>query len=76
LLTIDKPGSFLDKITITIDGRKCILNQHSDQNLLMRAEKELERSFKASEHRLSDKDKKLINQARIKIYHYRIGYGG
>jgi len=75
MVTIDKPGPVLDRITITIAGQKCILDQHSDLNLLIRAEKELERTFKASEHRLSDKNKKLFNQARIKVYHYRLGYG-
>lgn len=76
MVTIDKPGPVLNRITITIAGRKYALDQYSDPDLLIRAEKELERTFKASEHRLSDKDKSLINQARIKVYHYRIGYGG
>jgi len=76
MVTIDKPGPFLDRITITVAGRKIALDQHSDPELLICAERELERTFKASEHRLSEKDKKLFNQARIKVYHYRLGYGG
>jgi hypothetical protein len=74
MVTIDSHGAFLDKITAKIDGRKIILNHNSDQELLIKAEKELERTFRVSEDRLSDKDKQLLKQAITKVYRYRMGF--